>query len=91
MLKIKILSTACLLMLFGAGPLWASSTAFNTLYSYSEQLKPVDSVLRVGSGTGGSGFLSSGGFRKTGPIVRFPGEKNGDAHFYSCGMDPGLF
>lgn len=43
-------------MLFGAGPLWASSTAFNTLYSYSEQLKPVDSVLRVVPGQAAPDF-----------------------------------
>jgi peroxiredoxin (alkyl hydroperoxide reductase subunit C) len=46
MQAVKTLFVGSLLVLFGVGPLWASSSAFNTLYAYPE-LKPVDSVLRV--------------------------------------------
>jgi peroxiredoxin (alkyl hydroperoxide reductase subunit C) len=47
MAAVKILLILCLLILFGISPLWASSSAFKTLYSYPEQPKPIDSELRV--------------------------------------------
>lgn len=55
MQAVKTLFVGSLLVLFGVGPLWASSSAFNTLYAYPE-LKPVDSVLRVTVGQAAPDF-----------------------------------
>ena len=55
MQAVKTLFVGSLLVLFGVGPLWASSSAFNALYAYPE-LKPVDSVLRVTVGQAAPDF-----------------------------------
>lgn len=55
MQAVKTLFVGSLLVLFFVGPLWASSSAFNTLYAYPE-LKPVDSVLRVTVGQAAPDF-----------------------------------
>jgi len=55
MQALKTLFVGSLLVLFGVGPLWASSSAFNALYAYPE-LKPVDSVLRVTVGQAAPDF-----------------------------------
>lgn len=55
MQAVKTLFVGSLLVLFIVGPLWASSSAFNTLYAYPD-LKPVDSVLRVTVGQAAPDF-----------------------------------
>ena len=56
MQAVKTLFVGSLLVLFGVGPLWASSSAFDALYAYPEPLKPVDSVLRVTVGQAAPDF-----------------------------------
>lgn len=50
MAAVKMFSTLSLLILFGVNSLWASSSAFKTLYAYPDQPKPIDSELRVAPG-----------------------------------------
>ncbi len=56
MQAVKAFFAGSLLVLFGASPLWASSSAFDTLYAYPEPLKPVDSALRVTVGQAAPDF-----------------------------------
>jgi peroxiredoxin (alkyl hydroperoxide reductase subunit C) len=75
MATIKTLSMTCMLILMGMGSLWASSSAFSTLYSYSEPLKPIDSVLRVTPGELAPDFVLPSVSGKQVRLSDFQGEK----------------